>query len=151
MKLSEIVEGVEEGDPNPRKIRVFKDEENLEAVHAALDRHLPLHDDGTAEGKATQNQCDKIVSKGNSATTLWYVSLNQPYGDIEAYVLVTPDGCSYVDYTKHVLVRDDKVIDKLRTDEMSLVDDWVDKYTIESGRGAPESIRAYRDLLDSFE
>lgn len=124
-------------------------QKNLDAVMTVLkfDGDIPLHNDGTEAGKKSRNQADKIATEGNTA--LYYVTFDPPHGDVEAYVLVDGRGkVSYYDHTHNTLVFENKIVYTSTPKRIEdAIEDWVQEYRIESGKGKDGCITAYLEIL----
>lgn len=110
--------------------------DNLKAIHTVLkfDGDIPLHNDKPKEGEEqSKNQADKIADE--DGMSMFYVTLDAPYGDCEAYVIVGKDGkVSYYDFTNSQAVLNDKpVMDSHGSKWEEAVNDVVDEYRIEGG------------------
>lgn len=118
-------------------------EKNLKAVD------LVLRADGDIPVDAkSRNQADNMGTQDGSQ--MFYVSLNPPHGDVEAYVVVDKNGkISYYDFTDEVVVINgrfasrDPVSSAFR-DEM---EELSDEYRLEGGKVEPGGIKAFMDLL----
>lgn len=123
-------------------------EKNMEAISTILkfDGDIPL-------GKESRNQADKLLTEDGMA--LFYVSINPPHGDCEAFVVIDKAGkMSYFDNTQDVLVVDDKMIGVARymNDDLEAV---LEEYEIDgSGPGRPAkkgAIAAYLAALKKHD
>lgn len=126
-------------------------EKNLATVKkvAKFDHDIPLHDDGTDEGKKSQNQADKIMTSGSSS--LYYIAIDPPHADVEAFVIIDGKGnCSYLDDRAHCIVLNNEVVDSSTSDFDEAVSQWVEDFTIGHGAGGakPGAIEALRKLLE---
>lgn len=116
---------------------------NLEAICTAL-----KFDGDFILGPVTGNQCDKM-GVDYAGNDMWYVSLNEPAGDCEAYVIADAHGnVSYYDHTHEVIVINNQLNpDRVRSSWKDRLDDLVDLHRLESGQVKPEAITAYLALL----
>lgn len=112
------------------------DEKNLKAIEQVLkfDGDIPLHTDRRKDGEEqSSNQADKLATE--DGMSMFYVSLNEPHGDCEAYVVVDKKGeVSYYDFTHHTAVLKGKFIpDSHGSKWEEAVNEVVDEYAIEGG------------------
>jgi hypothetical protein len=150
--LKELLDLVQEDETKKN----FTMDDNLEAIETVLkfDGEIPLHTDRQKAGvPKSRNQADEIIEEDGS--TLFYVSLDPPYGNCEAYVVVDKRGkVSYYNLTSGF---QDVVVDgKLKgraTYLESDIDDWVNEYKIEGGRNHAKkgAIPAYLEILNSAD
>lgn len=116
---------------------------NLNAINTVLkfDGDIILGPDGG-------NQCDKMGTDalGNE---MWYISLNEPAGDCEAYVVTDKSGkVSYYDHTHDCIVIADEIISTtIHSEWKHKLDALVDLHRLESGHIEPAAIAAYNALL----
>ena len=120
-------------------------EKNLKAVDLILraDGDIPI-------GKQSRTQCDKLGEEDGSQ--IFYVAVDEPHGNVEAYVVVDKRGnFSYYDFTDEVVVVDGKFAqgggDRPSNDWRDELEDVIGEYKFESGKVAPGGIKAYMDLL----
>jgi hypothetical protein len=131
-------------------------DDNQNAIETVLkfDGDIPLHTDRKkADVPMSHNQADEIIEEDGS--TLFYVSIDPPHGDCEAYVVVDKRGqVSYYNLTSGY--QDAVVNGKQRgraTYLESDIDDWVQEFKIEGGRNHAKkgAISAYLDILNSAD
>lgn len=118
-------------------------EKNLKAVDLILraDGDIPI-------GKDSRNQLDKMGSQDGS--TMFFVSINPPHGDIEAYVVVDKSGkFSYYDFTDEVAVINNKFVhsDPTTSEWRDELEDLISEFKLESGTVANGGIKAFMDHL----
>jgi len=116
---------------------------NLEAVDLVLraDGDIPID-------HVTRNQCDHMGEQNGSQ--MFYIALNEPYGTVEAYVVVDRKGnFSYYDFTdEDVVINGEHFIsDPVRDSWKDELEDLIMKYRLESGEVAEGGIEAYMELL----
>jgi hypothetical protein len=103
-------------------------------------------------GPKSGNQADKLADDKDG--DIYYVSLYKPAGDIEAYVVTDKKNhkISYYDNTHHTLVVDDEIVtERARSSFTEDLDDLVTKYKFESGHCSDGAVKAYLELLRSYE
>jgi hypothetical protein len=96
-----------------------------------------------------------IVAKkaSNGDKDLYFISLNEPYGDFEGFVVFSNDTCSYYDLTNHTLVRDGQIV----TTDARCLDNDLEEVEVEynfdyqrQGEPDPAGIVAYLNVLQSY-
>ena len=120
-------------------------EKNLKAVDLILRSggDIPI-------GKESRNQLDKMGSQDGS--TMFFVSINPPHGDVEAYVVVDKSGkFSYYDFTDEVVVINGKLVhsDPTTSEWRDEMEDLISEYKLESGTVANGGIAAFMSHLKS--
>jgi len=131
----------------------FTPEENLKAVQTLMkfDGDIPLcTDTHTSIGARTFNQCDSIITEFNAINaTMFYVSVDPPHANIEAYVICDGRGqVSYYDFTNDVVVVNDKISFASRQ-QLDKIEYVINEYKIEGGPQTvkPGVIEAYMAAL----
>lgn len=116
---------------------------NLNAINTVL-----KFDGDIILGPNGGNQCDKMGSDalGNE---MWFISLNEPAGDCEAYVVTDKAGkVSYYDYTHDTVVIKDIIMGAhVYSEWKHKLDALVSQHQLESGRADAAAIVAYNTLL----
>lgn len=121
-------------------------ENNVKAVDLILraDGDIPID-------AKSRNQMDSMGEQGGKK--MFYVSINPPHADVEAYVVVDKSGnFSYYDFTDEVVVIDGELKpDRVRSDWANEMEELVDEYKLESGKVAEGGIEAFLALLKTAD
>jgi hypothetical protein len=124
---------------------------NLKAVLDVMkfDGDIPLKNDGSQAGKTSMNLANKLKTEGNYE--LWYVSIDPPDADLEAYVVSDHKGnFSYYDFTNATVVINNKIIDdKAPNDLTDAIEKVCKDFKIESPNPSDGVIAAYLEALNT--
>lgn len=103
-------------------------------------------------GMPSKNQCDLLI-KGEKSS-MFYVALWEPYGDLEAYVVVDGSGrLTYYDFSHKTLVIEDIECFELNEEEGDRIRDLCDIYELEHKKDLikESAIKAYMSLLKTIK
>ena len=107
----------------------FTSEDNLKAVMYVLsgNKSIPIQHDPHENDSLFKFICEQNGNK------LYYLSLEEPYGDLEAFVVEGKDGkCSYYDSTNNTVVLNGKVkFDKTPSYISEAIEEAIDEYAID--------------------
>lgn len=145
MKLIQELISIIEADDAPDGEDKITPQKNLDAVDLILrsDGDIPV-------GGKSQNQMDSMGEQDGKK--MFYVSINPPHADVEAYVVVDKSGnFSYYDFTQESVVINGELMgprgDRVTSEWQDQMEELINEYKLESGEVAEGGIKAFLDLL----
>jgi hypothetical protein len=126
-------------------------EKNLAAIMTVLkfDGDIPIRHDGTAKGLITHNLADKMCE--TPLGSMFYISLDPPYGDCEAYVWCDNNGqVFYFDFNLDTTVLNNEISCRFRSEEFStLLEIVIEDCKFESGYIDAAGVKKFLAVLET--